>query len=152
MPCLLGLKMASIEVKQISSSFKTRMRITFSVYEKYAIQCLCICTYRAQRFACMFDTETGCVCVSYKPLNASNNQLTIVHDFRTRKHAASVGLRHARMIVSAGLSDSYATLLFPFSRTCFRVVKAVGILIPDPATGRGQRYDRTHPYSGTHAC
>ena len=57
-----------------------------------------------------------------------------------------------RMIVSAGLSDSYATLLFPFSRACFRVVKAVGILIPDPATERGQRYDRTHPYSGTHAC
>ena len=35
--------------------------------------------------------------------------------FRTRKHAAFVGLRHARMNVSAGLSDAYAT---PFpSRT-----------------------------------
>ena len=29
--------------------------------------------------------------------------------FRTRKHAASMGLRHARMNISAGLSNAYAT-------------------------------------------
>ena len=54
--------------------------------------------------------EASCVCVSYKPLNAGNNQQTIVCvHFPTRKHAASVGLRLARMNVSSGLSDTYAT-------------------------------------------
>ena len=68
--------MASVEVKQISSSCKTCMRITVSVYKKYANQCLRICT-----FACMYDMESGCEWVSFKPLNAGNNQLTIVGAF-----------------------------------------------------------------------
>ena len=38
------LKMASIEVKQISSSCKTSMHVSVSVYEKYANQCLRIYT------------------------------------------------------------------------------------------------------------
>ena len=56
--------MASIEVRQISSLCKTRMRVNVSVYEKYANPCLRIYTERIQRFACLYDTETGCVCVS----------------------------------------------------------------------------------------
>ena len=53
-----------------------------------------------------------------------------------------MGLRHARMNVSTGLSDAY-TLLFPFWCTCFHVVKAGEILVLHPATDHsGQRYDR----------
>ena len=63
--------MASIEVKQISSLCNTRMRVNVSVYEKYANPCLRIYTERTQRFACLYDTETGCVCVSSKPLNTA---------------------------------------------------------------------------------
>ena len=38
------------------------------------------------------------------------------------------------------------TLLFPFWRACFRVVKAGRILVPDPATVHcGQRYDLKGP-------
>ena len=67
--------------------------------------------------------------------------------FRTRKHAASEGLIHARINVSAGLSE-HTLYSLPFSRVCFRVVKAGAILVPAPATGHhGQRYDR----SRTHA-
>ena len=40
--------------------------------------------------------------------------------FHTRKRAAYVGLRHARMNTSAGLRHAYAT----FSRACFCVVKS----------------------------
>ena len=43
------------------------MRITVSMYEIYANQCLHIYTERTH-------TEASCVCVSYKPLNADNNQ------------------------------------------------------------------------------
>ena len=48
--------MASIEVKQISSLCKTRMRVTVSVYEKYANQCLRIYVYEyvAHTVFCMF--------------------------------------------------------------------------------------------------
>ena len=43
-------------------------------------------------------------------------------------------------------------LLLPFSRACFRVVKASGILVPDPATVHcGQRCDRAS-VAETHAC
>ena len=66
----------------------------------------------------------------------------LVAHFHTRKHAAAayVGLRHACMHVSAGLSDAYTTLSLWCA--CFRVVKAGEILVPDPATGHcGQCYD-----------
>ena len=43
--CFDRLKMASIEVKQMSSSCKTQMHVTVSVYEKYTNQCLRICLY-----------------------------------------------------------------------------------------------------------
>ena len=62
------------------------------------------------RFACLYDKETGCVCV-----------LCIGKPFEHRQHAASVGLRHARMNASAGLRHAYATLFFLLRR----VVKAV---------------------------
>ena len=40
------------------------------------------------------------------------------------------------------------TLLFPFWRACFHVVKAGGILVPDSATGHCmQRYDRSRDAS-----
>ena len=46
-------------------------------------------------------------------------------------------------------------LLLPFSRACFRVVKACGILVPDPATVKnvkcGRCYDRAS-LAKTHAC
>ena len=47
---------------------------------------------------------------------------------RTRKRAASVGLQHTRMNVSAGLSDACATPSF-----LLRMFPC-GILVPDPAT------------------
>ena len=64
--CYDRIKMASIEVKRISPSCKPRMRVSVSVYEKYANQCLRIYTRRTQRFACLYDTEVRCipVCVS----------------------------------------------------------------------------------------
>ena len=80
-----------------------------------------------QHFTCLYDMEASCVCVSYKPLNAGNNQQTIVCvHFPTRKHAASVGLRLARMNVSSGLSDTYALCnsfrsLAPVSVLCWPV-------------------------------
>ena len=78
---LRSLKMVSIEVKQISSLCKTRMRVTVSQYKKYANHCFRTYMLRTQRFASMYDMERGCVCVPYKPLNAGNNQLTIVCAF-----------------------------------------------------------------------
>ena len=62
--CQDRLKMASIDVKQISSLCKTRMRVNISVYEKNANPCLRIYTERTQRFGCLYDMETGCVCIS----------------------------------------------------------------------------------------
>ena len=58
-----------------------------------------------------------------------------------QQHAASVGLVHACMNVSAGLSDANTTLSFWCA--CFRaVLEGLGILVPDPATVQyGQRYD-----------
>ena len=91
--------MVSIEVKRISSSCKTRMRVPISVYENYANHCLRIYTQRTQHFACMYDTETCCICVYRKNLSL-------------RQYAASVGLIHASMNVSAGLSDANSTLSF----------------------------------------
>ena len=62
------------------------------------------------------------------------------------KHAASMGLRHARMNISAGLSYT-CTIPSLLSR-----VKAGGILGPDPATVHcGQRCDRAS-LAETHAC
>ena len=55
--------------------------------------------------------------------------------FRTRKPAASVGLRHARLNVSVGLSDAYATLSFllrlffnPHPRGSFWSLTARGLI------------------------
>ena len=43
-------------------------------------------------------------------------------------------------------------LILPFSRTCFHVVQAHGILVPDPATLHcGQRCDRAS-MAETYAC
>ena len=56
--------------------------------------------------------------------------------FEHRQHAASVGLRHARMNASAGLRHAYASFSL-HSR-----YKDPQILVPDPATMHcGQRYD-----------
>ena len=82
----------------------------------------------------------------------------LVAHFHTRKHAAAayVGLRHACMHVSAGLSDAYTTLSLWCA--CFRVVKAGEILVPDPATGHcGQCYDpnryaQSHTSLFRHLC
>ena len=44
-------------------------------------------------------------------------------------------------------------LLLPFSRACFRVIKAGGILVPDPATlQRGQRCDHAGLAEETPPC
>ena len=75
--CYDRLKMASIEVKKILSSCKTCMRGTVSVLKNTPTNCLRMCTKRTQHFPFMCKTEMGYICVSYKPLNASNNQLTI---------------------------------------------------------------------------
>ena len=62
--------------------------------------------------------------------------------FRTRRHAASVGLVHAHMNVSAGLSEacptpSLVSRMFP----CCKIWHNITV-VPAPATGyRGQRYD-----------
>ena len=87
-----------------------------------------------QHFACMSETETGCICVLEKPFNAGNIQLTIVCAFLYTERAAyvglryasmnaSVGLRHARMNASGGLRHADS-----FSRTCFCVVKSRQII------------------------
>ena len=113
--------MASIEVKQIASSCKTRMRITVSVYEKYANHCLRI-----------YSTRSVC-----SVLHVCMTRKGAAYAYRTnlwlRQHTASVGLVYARMNVSAGLSDANTTLsprvrLFPHcsrrrnisSRSCHR--------------------------------
>ena len=57
--------------------------------------CLCKCIERMQRFACLYDMETGCVCVLEKPLNTGNIQRQLFVPFHTRKFAVIVGLRHA---------------------------------------------------------
>ena len=43
-------------------------------------------------------------------------------------------------------------LLLPFSRACFRVVKASGILVPDPATVHCGRRCNCASVAGTQAC
>ena len=56
------------------------------------------------------------------------------------------------MNVSAGPSDAYTTVLFPYSRTCFRVVIARAILVPDLDTVHcGRRCDHAF-VAETHAC
>ena len=94
--CYHRLKMASIEVKRISSSCKTRMRVPVSVYENYANHCLRIYSYTRSARSILR------VCMTRNKLR-----------MRTlRKHAASLGLIHARMNASAGLSDANSTLSF----------------------------------------
>ena len=44
------------------------------------------------------------------------------------------------------------TLLFPFSRACFRVVKVGGILVPDPATVHCARRCDLASVAETQAC
>ena len=91
--------MASIEAKQIASSCKTRMRncvllflstkntpITVWVYTRSAHSVLRVCMTR-KRAVYAFGTN-----------------------FWSRQHAPSMGLWHARMNVSAGLCDAFATL------------------------------------------
>ena len=130
--------MASIKVKQISSSCKTRMRVTISVYEKYANQCLR--KHSAHGVLCVYKKRKRAVHACRKNLwiPASISWRLFAH-FGTRKHAASVGLIHARMNASAGLSDAYITLSL-LSRM-FPCCKSRAILVPAPATGhRGQCY------------
>ena len=108
--------MASIEVKQISSSCKTRMRVSVSVYEKYANHC--------------FRRSVLTVCMTWKWA-----VYAIRKNLWSWKHAASMGLWHASMHVSAGLSDAYATLSL-----LARLFLCCG---PDPATETcGQRNNR----------
>ena len=47
-------------------------------------------------FACLYDTETGCVCVSEKPFNAGNIQKAIVCAFFVRKRQAYVHVSQTR--------------------------------------------------------
>ena len=134
--------MASIEVKQISSSCKKCMRVSFSLYKKYANQCLCI--YVAHTAFCVFI------------LYGSKLRMRVVKTFELRQQSADDCLR---IFVHRDIQlpwvycttrthecfrwSKWRTGYFrPFSRACFRVVKAGGILVPAPATGhRGQRYD-----------
>ena len=139
--------MASIEVKQISSSCKTRMSTPVSVYEKYGNQWLRIYTYRARRFECMYDTEVSCAW-------ASNNQLTIVCVFlytETCSFRGSWTRTHERF----RWSKWRTRYSLPFSCACFRVVKASRMLVSAPATGHhGQHYDcsRSHASLLRDAC
>ena len=145
--------MASIEVKQISSSCKKCMHVSFSLYKKYANQCLCI--YVAHTAFCMFI------------LYISKLRMRVVKNFELRQQSADDCLRilytetfsfpgsttrtHERFRWSKWRTGYFR----PFSRACFRVVKAGGILVPAPATGhRGQRYDgsRTHASLLRDAC
>ena len=43
--------------------------------------CVHVCSAHSVLHVHMYDTETGCVCESYKPSNASNNQLMILCAF-----------------------------------------------------------------------
>ena len=110
--CYDRLKMASIEVKQISSLCKTRMHATVSVYEKYANQRLRI--YVGHMSFCMFmryasELRNAHACRKNLWTPATISWWLFAH-FCTRKRAASVGLRHICMNVSVGLSDTYTTL------------------------------------------
>ena len=108
------LKMTFIEEKQISSLYKTRMRVTVSVYEKKANHCLrtCTsCTLHSVLRACMTRKRAAYAYGTNLWIPATISWRLFAH-FCTRKHAASMGLRHASMNVSAGLSDAYATSFF----------------------------------------
>ena len=91
--------MASIEVKQISSLCKTRMRVTVSVYKTYANHCLRIYTRSAHSVLRVCMTRKQAVYAYHKNL-------------WIRQHSASVGFIHARMNISAGLSDASTTVVF----------------------------------------
>ena len=153
--------MASFEVKQISSSYKTRMCVTLlfpSMKKK-----------RQSVFAYMYLAHTAfCVSLWYGSVHMhilKNLWMPVTISwqlfahFYLRKHAASVGLGFAQMNVSAGLSDAYATpsLLLPMfpcceswqnisSRSCHSalwVALWLRICGQDP---------QIHVFSYTHAC
>ena len=90
----------------------------------------------------MYDTETGFICVSYKPLNAGNNQLTIVWAFSYTETCSFRGFQTRTYERFRGSSDAYATVslltrLFPCcksrlnisSRSCHWSPWAAHILI-----------------------
>ena len=104
-----------------------------------------------------YDTEAGWAAYAYRtnlwmPATIS---WWLFANFHTQKHAASVGLRHACMNVSAGLSEAYATPSLLLWRACIPVVKAGWMFILDPATEHcGQRCDRNrmHAFLFREAC
>ena len=83
------------------------------MYEKYAKIRVCIYIHSANSIAILLVWMTwkraAYVCRTnlWRPTTISWQLLAY---FCIRKHAASVGLRHARMNVSAGPSDAYASL------------------------------------------
>ena len=112
--CYDHLKMVFIAVKQISSSFKTHMHVTISMYEKYDNQCLRIYYIRYVNThgvlrVCMTRKLAVHACRKNLSTLATISWWLFAH-FCTRKRAASVGLRHARMNVSDGLCDACTTL------------------------------------------
>ena len=96
------------------------MRIPVSVYAKCANQCFRICTVRSTCSVlrvCMTRKQTVYAYRKNLWMPATISWRLFAH-FRTWKHAASVGLRHASMNVSVGLCIAYTTLsllvcLFP---------------------------------------
>ena len=79
--------------------------------------------------------ESSCVCVSYKSLNAGNNHLTIVCTFLSTETCSFRGSQthtHERFRRSKWLICIMQ--LLPFSRACFCVVLAGGMLVLHPAT------------------
>ena len=147
--------MASIKVKQISSSSKTHMRVTVSVYEKYANQCLHMynvyVVHNAHGVLRIYTIwkRAAHVCRKNLWIPASISWRLFAH-FRTQKLAASVGLRHSGMNVSAGLSDTCTT--HSLLLRMFPVKKAGRILVPDPATVHCGRRCDCASVAETHSC
>ena len=131
---------------QIFSLCKTRMHVTISIYEKYATYMYIVYMQRTQHFELCMTRKRASYAYHTNLWMPATTSWRLFEHFHTRKHAASVGFRHARMNVSAGQVTH--TLQFPFWHACFRVVKAGWILVPDPATGHHGR--RTSLFR--HAC
>ena len=92
--------------------------------EKYAKYCLRVCTSRTQRFACLYDTEAGCVCVSYKPLNNGNNQLKIVCVYFVHGNVLLTWVSDTRACTLPLVSDTRACTLPLVSDTRACVVRS----------------------------
>ena len=151
--------MASFEVKQISSSYKTRMCVTVSKYEKKTPISVCVYVPSAHSVLRVFMIRKRAYAYLKNLLTPVTISWQLFAHFYIRKHAASMGLGFARMNMSAGLSDAYATPslllpMFPYceswqnisSRSCHSalwVALWLRICGQDP---------QMHVFSYTHAC